>query len=329
MSPSSIWQMRYDMAGIRLMNFAHVLAVRDTIAGAASQVGQPVTWIGEPLRVSSGARVGVLTGSFNPLTPAHTRLMRSAARALRLTDTIWACSRTTVDKEQVERATLVDRLVQVRAYLDARKVTAGLAVLEAGLYADQATALRSILPPGARVWLIAGFDKVVQILDARYYADRDAALRQLFQTADLAVAPRGQRDGTDLRNMLALPENRPVARHVRRLPAHPETGYLSSTAARALVAGGTTLAELAPYVEPEGAALALVTRAYGPNTALPGGEVIDHYELRQALVAHVARRRKPPRRDAVQRVLDRAYAPTPAGARLRHMLLRAPGSHRP
>jgi nicotinamide-nucleotide adenylyltransferase len=326
MSAPTQWQSRYTIASARLMNLTDVLAARDAITATSWEGGQPVAWLGDPPPIAPGARVGVLAGSFNPLTLAHTRLMRSAARCLRLTHTLWVISRATVEKEQVERASLADRLVQMRAYRDAQRRPAGIAVLEGGLYTDQAAALRTLLPPGTRLWMVAGFDKVAQIFDARYYSDREAALHQLFQSADLAIAPRGQRHGEDLRDLLGQPENRPYAQHVRLLPAQSEALNLSSTMARARAAHGATMDELAGHVEPEGAALVFATRAFGPVTALPAGELIDPYALRQELISHLASRPTPPRSDTFQRLWDRACAPTPAGARLRERLLREAGA---
>jgi nicotinic acid mononucleotide adenylyltransferase len=322
MSPPARWQARYTAASALLRSAADVLAIRTCLMPEHWASGQPLQWVGDPPAVGADARVGVLAGSFNPLTLAHTALMGNAARALRLTTVVWACSRITIDKERVERATLVDRLVQLQAYLRASRRASGLLVLEAGLYADQAAALRAALPLGARLWLVVGYDKLAQIFDARYYADRDVALRKLFESADLAVAPRGERHRADLADLLALPTNRPFARHVRLLPARPALARLSSTAARALAAGGATGFELLSHVEPEGAALARATGAYGPPLTDPAGAAIDPYAVRQALITRLVARPKATRPEVFGRLLDRACAPTPDGACLRETLLR-------
>jgi nicotinamide-nucleotide adenylyltransferase len=317
------WDARYAAAAARLMRIEDVLAVRATLATTGPEDHHATRWLANPPALGAAARVGVLAGSFNPLTPAHTALMRAASRSLRLSAELWTLSQVSVDKEQVARATLVDRTVQMQAFLRTRAGAAGLLVLAAGLYADQAQALRALLPADARLWLIIGYDKLVQIFDPRYYPDRDAALRQLFAAADLAVAPRGAHRAADLRDLLALDENRPFAQQVRLLPARPDLADYSSTAARELAAKDVTAAALAGHAEPEGAALALATRAYAAPTALATGEVIDHYALRQALIHRFAGRPHPPRTNALAPLFERACAPTVAGERLRKALHRA------
>jgi nicotinic acid mononucleotide adenylyltransferase len=315
------WQARYAAAAARLMNPADVLVTRGAVAPERWAEGQALRWIGAPPLLGPAPRVGVLAGSFNPLTLAHTALMASAARSLRLSVVVWACSRVALDKEHVERATLEDRLVQLQAVVTRSRRPPGLAVLGSGLYAHQAAALRAALPPGARLWLITGYDKLVQIFDARYYADRDDALRTLFGAANLAVAPRGEHQQTEVASLLARTENTWYAEQVRILPAQPELAALSSTAARALAARGATIPELLRLVEPEGAALARVTGAYEPPLTDPAARVIDRYALRQALLTRLAARPRPSSRDSFERLLERAGAPTTSGRRLREILL--------
>ena len=67
-------------------------------------------------RLRAAMRVGVFAGTFNPLTRAHVTLANAARRAAGLDALIWACAAASVDKEQVERAALVDRLAQMRAF---------------------------------------------------------------------------------------------------------------------------------------------------------------------------------------------------------------------
>jgi hypothetical protein len=129
----------------------------------------------------------------------------------------------------------------------------------------------------------------VQIFDARYYADRDAALRRLFAVARLLVAPRAGHGQVDLDALLARPENQPYADHVRGLPLQPELAAISSTVGRARLAQGTATADdLSALLAPEGAALALETAAYAEPTRLSSGELLDAYWLRQAWLATLA-----------------------------------------
>src|SRR5579859_1194655 len=71
---------------------------------------------GESLQKSR--RVGLLAGSFNPLTKAHVALAKAARAAGQLDTILWTLTVVTVDKEHVERASLVDRLLQMHAFVE-------------------------------------------------------------------------------------------------------------------------------------------------------------------------------------------------------------------
>ncbi|HEY1387681.1 MAG TPA: hypothetical protein VGF38_03975 [Ktedonobacterales bacterium] len=216
-------------------------------------------------RLSAATRVGVFAGSFNPLTRAHVALANAARRAARLDTLIWACAAASVDKEQVERAALVDRLAQMRAFVAGRRREA-LALLNRGLYVDEARTIRALLAPSAELTLIVGYDKIVQIFDPKYYADRDAALRKLFPLARLLVAPRAGEGAEALAALLAQPENSPFARHVRYLDVPAGYAHDSSTEARDLAAETPAdSAALSRLLPPAGVALALHTGAYRPT----------------------------------------------------------------
>lgn len=215
-------------------------------------------------RLRAAMRVGVFAGTFNPLTRAHVTLANAARRAAGLDALIWACAAASVDKEQVERAALVDRLAQMRAFVASRRRET-LALLNRGLYVDEARTIRALLAPSAELTLIVGYDKIVQIFDPKYYADRDAALRALFSLARLLVAPREGEGAEALAALLDQRENRPFASHVRYLDVPAGYAHDSSTEARALAAEShPDIVALSHLLPPAGLALALQTGAYRP-----------------------------------------------------------------
>src|SRR5689334_21736045 len=136
----------------------------------------------------------VFTASFNPPTLAHLALLKEAqryARAHAPMQVFAAMSKHIVDKEAVERPLLADRLLLLSDILRRRLPHAGILLFNRGLYVEQAQAIRASFPGVRRILLLVGFDKIVQILDPRYYDDRDVALAELFKLAELLVAPRG------------------------------------------------------------------------------------------------------------------------------------------
>jgi nicotinic acid mononucleotide adenylyltransferase len=264
--------------------------------------------------------LAVLAGSFNPLTLAHTELASRALQVGGYDAVAFAISVRTVDKEQVSGAGLEDRLLALDLYAGRHPGHVTL-VLNRGLYVDQAAALRAAFPAVRDLAFVVGYDKVVQIFDPRYYADRDAALRQLFALANLLVAPRDGQGRAALEALLTRPENRPFAGAVRWLPLAEAYTRLSSTHVRAEAGGG----EPVEAVPVETRALLAATHVYAPPRRLASGEVIDAYGLRLALLAVVAETR--PWADQVADLpclLRLARAPSAAGRSLRAWLRQPP-----
>jgi hypothetical protein len=89
----------------------------------------------------------------------------------------------------------------------------------------------------------------VQILDPRYYDDRDAALRRLFGLASILVAPRGDAGSADLEELLARPENREFTLSIRPINLPPDLRDVASSDIRRSVGQGRSAVEdLAPDV---------------------------------------------------------------------------------
>jgi nicotinamide-nucleotide adenylyltransferase len=204
--------------------------------------------------------VGIMAGSFDPLTNAHLALAR-AAREVGGCDAVYlALSRHTVDKETRVRPTDAERALLLRQ-VARREPGLGVVAFNRGLYADQAVAARALFPEARAIRFVVGFDKARQIFDPRYYADRDAALRQLFARVWLLVAPREDNGADDLAALLDRPENTPFRNHVRALPLDPAWADDSATRVRAAAKTGDT-AMLADLVPPETLAWIAALRPY-------------------------------------------------------------------
>jgi len=262
------WQTRYALASRMLDRPAHMERFAQQTAYVTDGVRPAFVAAGtEQLR--QARRVGLMAGSYNPLTLAHVALAEAARRAAKL-DIAWALTAVTVDKERVTRASLPQRLAQLVVYIGATiredQSADALVILAHGLYVEQAQAMRTLMTPDAELFIIVGFDKIVQIFDSRYYDDREAALRALFAQARLLVAPRDGQGEADLRALLARPENQPYAQYVTYCPLDAAYATDSSTEARQLAATMTPdeIAEspvLRRLLPPEGVALA-ATGAY-------------------------------------------------------------------
>jgi nicotinic acid mononucleotide adenylyltransferase len=196
--------------------------------------------------VPRGARVGLLAGTFNPLTRAHTALAVAGHRA--------GCERvalvmapTSLDKERLERASAVDRLDWVCAWAR-RHAWAAVAVSSRLLLVDMAEALGGL--SGGQVVLLLGTDKAEQLVDPRYYEDVEEALARLGKAASLLVADRLGHPATAL-PLEAGPLRTPAWAHAR-----------SSTEVREAASRGEPVEDLVPG--PIARAIAR-THAYDPD----------------------------------------------------------------
>jgi nicotinamide-nucleotide adenylyltransferase len=231
-----------------------------------------------PHSASPCGNIIVFPGSFNPPTVAHLAMLRQARRFANRQGGHWqlyaALSKQIVDKEAIERLTLLDRVVLLDGILHQQVKHSGILLLNRGLYVEQAEGIRAAFPRVRRLSFLLGFDKIVQILDPRYYTDRDAALRELLHEAHLLVAPRGAEGQAELRELLARPENRPFAHAIHPLPLAAAYREISSTQARQSAESGLS-------VLPEEARDFITrTRPYMQPTTRSDGTRVDLYAER-------------------------------------------------
>ncbi|MCX6020629.1 MAG: hypothetical protein NTZ05_02660 [Chloroflexi bacterium] len=261
----------------RLFDAGYLGSLRAALAEASPDGPASARLLSSP--PASVRRLGVFSGSFNPLTVAHTTVVEAAQREGELDLAAYALSTLTTDKEQITGATLDDRLAVLLAHTGERPGE-GVLLLNRGLYVEQARLLRSAWPSLERLVFIVGFDKIVQVFDPRYYADREAALEELFALAQFAVAPRAGAGEAELDGLLGRPENRPHRHAVSYLDAPPGLSGLSSTLLRTQAARGETAAELLPAAAAE---LIAATGAYRSTD----GSMRDPYALRRTMLAEV------------------------------------------
>jgi nicotinic acid mononucleotide adenylyltransferase len=226
----------------------------------------------------------VFPGSFNPPTTAHLAMLKQAREFARIhgSMTLYAAfSKRTVDKEAVERPLLLDRILLLDDILRKRLPHAGILLFNRGLYVEQAEAIHSSFPRVRRILFLLGFDKIVQILDPHYYQDRDASLAELFQRAELLVAPRGDAGEKELSELLHQPQNERFAHFIHSLPFNATYRNISSTAIRQGARGS------ALEVPQEVRLFMRKTGAYAPPQEKRDGLKVDYYGLRMQYLQHL------------------------------------------
>ncbi|MGH2509420.1 MAG: hypothetical protein ACRDHZ_18740 [Ktedonobacteraceae bacterium] len=189
-----------------------------------------------PGSVQPRGHIVVFPGSFNPPTNAHLAMLQQAHRFVRRQSGHWqiyaALSQYSINKEAMECMTLPDRVKLLQCVLNKQGARTGIILLNKGLYVEQARGIRAAFPRVRQLFFLVGFDKIVQILDPRYYVERDTALRELFSLAQLLVMPRDTNGEQELAELLTRPENRPFANAMRPLPLAERYRYISSSQAR-------------------------------------------------------------------------------------------------
>jgi len=223
---------------------------------ALSEVGAPARWRAAIAEVAAGsvptarpltplprtASLAVLPGAYNPPTLAHVALAEGA-RAHGFDAVLFSLGTVTVDKPEsgLRLEERIELLVEI-----ARESNLGVLLVNRGLYAEQAEALRLSLQGVERLAFVIGMDKVAQIFDSRYYADPDRALCALFEHAELLVAARGALDRAALERLLEEPPARRFADRIGWLELDPRVRDVSSSAVRDRIVRGDAAAEWLP-----------------------------------------------------------------------------------
>ena len=326
-------------------HFPTLLALHDAIESLDPAAAPHAALVSsEPaLAPTAERRAAILPGSFNPLHQGHAALAAAALATNAATEVWLGLARVTVDKEQIAGTLLEDRLVALRHFVQDQPHY-GVLLFNRGLYVDQALAVHTRWPDLDDLLFLVGYDKIVQIFDPRYYDDRDAALRKLFDLASFLVAPRDDATAGDLAALLSRPENRPFAARVQSLPLPSAVAAVSSTGLRQDL--GTSAAGLSLHHLPMGegrgegqgegtippgvslpwafASMVAATHAYAPPLPL-GTALVDRYTVRAALLTALFQDREWALAHADLRLLlTTALGPTEAGSALRAALLRSP-----
>jgi nicotinic acid mononucleotide adenylyltransferase len=198
----------------------------------------------DPEPQDTPASVALLSGSFDPMTVAHESMAEAAAGRAGLVALVYSAR--TLPKDPGAPPPFLDegvRIETLRRFCGARP---GMAVglCSHGLLADQVRAAR-LRFAAVELSLVVGSDKVLQILDPRWYDDRDAALEPMLTEAHVLYAVRAGEDEA-VRDTLARPENARWRGRFERLPVSREIAAISSREVRELIRAGRDVGALVP-----------------------------------------------------------------------------------
>ena len=192
----------------------------------------------------SGKRLGIFSGSFNPLTLAHTKMIEDTIAEYELDELLLLLAKANVDKG-VFGLPLAARLLTLKRYTENQEGFS-VGVSSHGRYIDKVTALKAILPPETVFYFIVGYDTLVRIFDPKYYTDFHTELRELFIEARFIVANRAEADIKTIESFMNEPEIRRYAPYVSCLLLPDVYAYMSSTEVRELLMQGEAIEHLVP-----------------------------------------------------------------------------------
>jgi nicotinic acid mononucleotide adenylyltransferase len=109
-------------------------------------------------------RIGILSGSFNPLHEAHRKLVETAAGILGR-EVIFELSISNVDKSTIEEAEVLRRIEQFFNFSSILITRAATFQIKAELFPDST--------------FVVGYDTAERILSPRYYKDEESMLNSL------------------------------------------------------------------------------------------------------------------------------------------------------
>jgi nicotinate-nucleotide adenylyltransferase len=175
------------------------------------------------------ARVGILAGSFNPVTRAHMALARSA---LAVVDEVALVMPRRFPHKDYDGVPLAERIELVRR---AASVEEGLsvAITDGGLFLEIAREARPVYP-GAELWFLCGRDAAERIVGWNYRGT--APIEQQLAEYGLLVADR--------QGSYQAPEH--LRERVCRLPLEPVWDDVSATEVRRRIAAGEPWQHLVP-----------------------------------------------------------------------------------
>ena len=197
----------------------------------------------------SGKHLGIFSGSFNPLTIAHIKLVEEACKQYHLDETLLLLAKSNVDKD-VYGLPLAERMLILKLYAETQP-NISIGVSSHGRYIDKVSALKSIYPPQTDFSFIVGYDTLVRIFDPKYYQNMHEDLQPLFSQCRLIAANREDADINAIQLFLSQTSIQPYRQHVDYLLLPDDYAEISSTDVRRRVENGEPISHLVPPIVAE------------------------------------------------------------------------------
>ena len=194
----------------------------------------------------TGKRLGIFSGSFNPITIAHIKLVEIACEQYHLDEILLLLAKANVDKD-VFGLPLAGRLLTLKHYAETQN-NISIGVSSHGRYIDKVTALKAIYPTDSTFFFIVGYDTLVRIFDTKYYNNLHAELKHLFSQCRFIAANRDNVDIATIKQFLSHTSLQPYSSYIDLLLLPEAYTEVSSTVVRQRIENGESISHLVPPV---------------------------------------------------------------------------------
>jgi len=191
-----------------------------------------------------GRRLGIFSGSFNPLTVAHIKMIEAAQKKYDLDEILLILARANVDKG-VFGLSLADRLLILKEYAANREDYSVIACSH-GKFIEKIEALKPAYPSGTHFSFIVGYDTFIRLFDPKYYTDLHSALEALFDQCRFIVANRQDYDADAVRQVMESRDYRRYSSGIDLIELPDFYADISSTDIRAQIQAGNSVDHLVP-----------------------------------------------------------------------------------
>ena len=219
----------------------------ETLVDQLDPNGDPqIRWVYRATRhiKASDRRLGIFSGSFNPLTVAHIEMIEAAQKEYDLDEILLILARANVDKG-VFGLSLADRLLMLKLYA-ANRENFSVAACSHGKFIEKIEALKPAYPSGTHFSFVVGYDTFIRLFDPKYYTDLHGALEALFDQCRFIVANRQEYDADAVRQVIADPDYRRYRGCIDLIKLPDFYAEISSTDIRAQIQAGNSVNHLVP-----------------------------------------------------------------------------------
>ncbi len=218
-----------------------------TLVGRLDPDGSPkLAWIHRAPKLiqSERKRLGIFSGSFNPLTVAHAKMIEDSQAQFGLEEILLCLAKANVDKG-VFGFSLADRLLMLKRYA-MQHDEFSVAACSHGRFVDKLRAIKRSYPARTSFHFITGFDTLIRLFDSKYYTDTHAELKSLFDQCDFITANREEYNADTIRRFLSTPEVGRYACNIKVIELPNDYATISSTDIREQLERGGSVENLVP-----------------------------------------------------------------------------------